>query len=464
MMRTLYAGVSGLKNHQIRMDVVSNNIANVNTTGFKAERVNFQDMISQLIQGAAEPKANIGGVNPKQVGLGAMVAAIDKLMTQGALQTTGKNTDLAITGEGFFILKDGDKQFFTRAGAFDVDKDGNFVNPANGMKVQGWNARKDPTGKRVVNPAGEIEDIVIPLYEKEPAKETTFVRFKSNLNSAVLPIPAGATDAERYNFITAADPNERRGHLTTIVVYDDQGREQTLKVFMWKSDVNKWTASVSMTQAEQLTVDVLGPAGQNTTVPGNTRFELFFTPDGKLVSVSDGTDSKNDGSLTAQISFRLPGNPAVRNIELRLGTAGEVDGITQFASQFTTKAVEQDGYTMGYLESFVIDPSGVITGIFSNGVQQPLAQVALANFTNPEGLNKAGENNFQVSNNSGEPIIGEAGVAGLGKINAGFLEMSNVDLADQFTDMIVTQRGFQANSRSITTADQMIQELLGLKR
>lgn len=446
------------------MDVVSNNISNVNTTGFKSERVNFQDMISQLMQGAAEPKANVGGVNPKQVGLGSMVAAIDKLMTQGALQTTGKNTDLAIAGEGFFIVKDGDKEFYTRAGAFDVDKDGNFVNPANGMKVQGWNAQKDAKGNRSVNPAGQIEDIYIPLYAKEPAKETSFVRFKSNLNSAVQPVPAGATDEERYAMITAADPKQRRGHITSIVTYDDQGREHTLKVYMWKSDTNKWTASVSMTNAEQLTVDVLGPAGQNTTVPGNTRFELSFTPDGKLTSVSDGTDAQQDGSLAANLSFRLNGNPEVRNIQLRLGQAGEVDGITQFSSDFTTKAVEQDGYTMGYMESFVIDPSGVITGIFSNGVQQPLAQIALANFTNPEGLTKAGDNNFMVSNNSGDPLVGEAGIAGLGKINAGFLEMSNVDLADQFTDMIVTQRGFQANSRSITTADQMIQELLGLKR
>jgi flagellar hook protein FlgE len=180
--------------------------------------------------------------------------------------------------------------------------------------------------------------------------------------------------------------------------------------------------------------------------------------------VSDGADIRNQDQLNATVSFRLAGNPAVKTIELRLGEAGQVDGITQFSSAFTTKAVEQDGYTMGYMEAFEINDTGIITGIYSNGARNILGQVALANFTNPEGLTKAGQNNFVESINSGNAIIGVSGVQGLGGINAGFLEMSNVDLADQFTDMIVTQRGFQANSRSITTADQMLQELLGLKR
>ncbi len=464
MMRSLYSGVSGLKNHQIRMDVVSNNISNVNTTGFKSERVNFQDMISQLMSGAAEPKDNVGGVNPKQIGLGSMTASIDKMMQQGALQTTGKNTDLAITGEGFFVLADGDKDFYTRAGNFDVDQNGLLVNPANGMKVQGWNAQINANGNRSVNSAGDIDDIIIPLYVKEPAKETSFVRFQSNLNSAVASVPADADDATRYRMITDPNPNNRRGHMTNIKVYDDLGAERSLKVFLWKTDENMWTASIDVSGSDQLSLDVTGPQGQNTSVPGNKRINLGFSPDGKLTSVSDGVDTASQDLLTASVSFRIPGNPEPKTIELRLGEAGTVDGITQFSSTFTTKAVEQDGYTMGYMESFSIDPSGTITGIFSNGVQQSLGMIAMANFTNPEGLTKAGDTNYIVSNNSGNPIIAEAGVQGLGKINAGYLEMSNVDLADQFTDMIVTQRGFQANSKSITTSDQLLQELLGLKR
>ncbi len=464
MMRSLYSGVSGLKNHQVRMDVIGNNISNVNTNGFKSERVSFQDMISQTTSGAAEPKDNIGGVNPKQIGLGMMVASIDKIMSQGALQTTEKNTDLAITGEGFFILAKGDKKFYSRAGNFDVDQDGNLVTPQNGFRVQGWNATVDAQGTRNLQTSGTEEGIVIPLYSKEPAKETSFVRYKSNLNSAVPSVPDNATDEERYKMITDPDPNKRRGHITSINVYDDQGNERTLKMYIWKSDANRWTASVSMSGAEQLTLDVAGSNGQNTQVPGNTRLQLNFTPDGKLISSSDGQDMDNQDEVTAKLSFRIAGNPEVKNVELRLGQSGMTEGITQFSSSFTTKAVEQDGYPMGYMESFTIDPSGTVTGIYSNGVQQPIARIAMANFTNPEGLVKAGENNFIVSNNSGDPMVGEAGVAGLGKMNAGFLEMSNVDLADSFTDMIVTQRGFQANSRSITTSDQMLQELLGLKR
>ncbi|UML85985.1 flagellar hook protein FlgE [Leptospira interrogans] len=464
MMRSLYSGVSGLKNHQVRMDVIGNNISNVNTHGFKTERVTFQDMISQELRGASEPKENIGGVNPQQVGLGSLIAAIDKIMTQGSLQTTGKNTDVAISGEGFFIVKDGDKQFYTRAGAFNLDKNGYYVNPANGLKVQGWNSRLDDKGNKYINSAASIEDIIIPVYSKEPARATSQIDFKSNLNSSAPAVPPDATQEEITAMINDPDPKMRRGHVTTINTFDDQGIQREFKMEFYKVRDNTWKARLSMTDSTQLSVDVSGTGGQNTQLPGNTELEFGFTPDGKLVYVSDGVDSMNSGKLNAKVSFRIPGNPAIQNFDLNLGEAGMVNGITQFSSGFTTKAVKQDGYTMGYLESFSIDNSGTITGVFSNGVRQPLARVATAVFNNPAGLDKAGDTMFSYSMNSGEPNIGEAGVQGRGKINAGLLEMSNVDLSDQFTDMIVTQRGFQANSRTITTSDQMIQEVLGLKR
>ncbi|MDV6234489.1 flagellar hook protein FlgE [Leptospira ellisii] len=464
MMRSLYSGVSGLKNHQVRMDVIGNNISNVNTHGFKTERVTFQDMISQELRGASEPKENIGGVNPQQVGLGSLIAAIDKIMTQGSLQTTGKNTDVAMSGEGFFIVKDGEKQFYTRAGAFNLDKNGYYVNPANGLKVQGWNARLDDKGNKFINSSASIEDIVIPVYSKEPAKATSQIDFKSNLNSSAPAVPPDATQEEITAMINDPDPRMRRGHVTTIKTFDDQGIQREFKIEFYKVRDNTWKARLNLTDATQVSVDVAGTGGQNTQLPGNTELEFGFTPDGKLVYVSDGVDSMNSGKLNAKVSFRIPGNPAVQSFDLNLGEAGMVDGITQFSSDFTTKAVKQDGYTMGYLESFSIDNSGTITGVFSNGVRQPLARIATAVFNNPAGLDKAGDTMFAYSMNSGEPNIGEAGVQGRGKINAGLLEMSNVDLSDQFTDMIVTQRGFQANSRTITTSDQMIQEVLGLKR
>ncbi|TQE69289.1 flagellar hook protein FlgE [Leptospira noguchii] len=464
MMRSLYSGVSGLKNHQVRMDVIGNNISNVNTHGFKTERVTFQDMISQELRGASEPKENIGGVNPQQVGLGSLIAAIDKIMTQGSLQTTGKNTDVAMSGEGFFIVKDGDKQFYTRAGAFNLDKNGYYVNPANGLKVQGWNSRLDDKGNKYINSAASIEDIIIPVYSKEPARATSQIDFKSNLNSSAPAVPPDATQEEITAMINDPDPKMRRGHVTTINTFDDQGIQREFKMEFYKVRDNTWKARLNMTDSTQLSVDVSGTGGQNTQLPGNVELEFGFTPDGKLVYVSDGVDSMNSGKLNAKVSFRIPGNPAIQNFDLNLGEAGMVNGITQFSSDFTTKAVKQDGYTMGYLESFSIDNSGTITGVFSNGVRQPLARIATAVFNNPAGLDKAGDTMFAYSMNSGEPNIGEAGVQGRGKINAGLLEMSNVDLSDQFTDMIVTQRGFQANSRTITTSDQMIQEVLGLKR
>ncbi|WP_036025031.1 flagellar hook protein FlgE [Leptospira noguchii] len=464
MMRSLYSGVSGLKNHQVRMDVIGNNISNVNTHGFKTERVTFQDMISQELRGASEPKENIGGVNPQQVGLGSLIAAIDKIMTQGSLQTTGKNTDVAVSGEGFFIVKDGDKQFYTRAGAFNLDKNGYYVNPANGLKVQGWNSRLDDKGNKYINSAASIEDIIIPVYSKEPARATSQIDFKSNLNSSAPAVPPDATQEEITAMINDPDPKMRRGHVTTINTFDDQGIQREFKMEFYKVRDNTWKARLNMTDSTQLSVDVSGTGGQNTQLPGNVELEFGFTPDGKLVYVSDGVDSMNSGKLNAKVSFRIPGNPAIQSFDLNLGEAGMVNGITQFSSDFTTKAEKQDGYTMGYLESFTIDNSGTITGVFSNGVRQPLARIATAVFNNPAGLDKAGDTMFAYSMNSGEPNIGEAGVQGRGKINAGLLEMSNVDLSDQFTDMIVTQRGFQANSRTITTSDQMIQEVLGLKR
>ena len=463
MMRSLYSGVSGLKNHQVRMDVIGNNVSNVNTHGFKSERVTFMDMISQELKGASEPKENIGGTNPMQVGLGAMVASIDKIMTQGSLQTTGKNTDVAVSGEGFFVIRDGDKQFYTRAGQFNIDKEGYYVHPGTGLRVQGWNARMDDKNKAYVNSTATVEDIRIPLYSKKPAKATTEVAYESNLNQAVPAIPADATEEQIKEFLSG-DPDKRRGHTATINVYDEWGNKHDLRLEFLKTGDNRWTVRSDMEGVNNLSLNVIGPGGQDTAIGGNTQVELGFSADGRILSVTDGADTANKGKLEVKLSYRVEGNPQVQSFSLNLGEAGAVKGITQYASSFSTRAREQDGYPMGYLESFAIDNTGTVIGTFTNGVKEPLAKVALAIFTNPAGLDKAGDTKFSQSMNSGNANIGEATLAGRGTINAGLLEMSNVDLSDQFTDMIVTQRGFQANSRTITTSDQMIQEVLGLKR
>ena len=439
------------------MDVIGNNIANVNTYGFKTSRATFQDMLSQTLSGAAKPEENRGGVNPKQVGLGMTIASIDRIFTQGSLQTTGAQTDMAISGDGFFVVSDGERKYYTRAGAFGLDKNGTLVNPANGLKVQGWMATRDQTGEMRVNPSGTTEDIVVPIYGKVDARETANIRYKCNLDARLPVLPPEATPRMRAE----------SGVITNIDTYDSKGEPHRLTMTFWKTGANEWTASAAITGSTvPMTLDVAAGAGQENNANPSSRIVLRFSPDGKLVSVADAAtpDELNQGNLTVRANWRVEGDPNIRTITLDLGRAGLMEGITQFASPSTTKAVEQDGYNMGYMESFNVDNSGIITGVYSNGTKQIIGQVALAVFTNPQGLTATGENLFEVSNNSGAPNEGAANTGGRGKIVAGTLEMSNVDLSDQFTDMIVTQRGFQANSRSITTSDQMLQELLTLKR
>jgi flagellar hook protein FlgE len=462
MMRALYAGVSGLQNHQIRMDVLGNNISNINTTGFKKGRVNFQDMLSQTMSGAAKPTDEVGGVNPKQVGLGMMIASIDTIHTQGSLQTTGVMTDVAIQGEGFFVLQDGQKRFYTRAGAFGLDADGLLANPANGMRVQGWQAQTIG-GVSTVNVASDLSDLVIPVGGKDPAAATTDVQLACNLDKRTPEIPPGATEQ------TIIDGTWS----TSFDIYDSFGTVHQLQVNFTKVPgiANRWQVQVLVDPAVETPTNTLVEVGAANNVDN-----LFFVDFDNLGAVAAVLDAQGDtvaeGQLQVQVSFDVPeatippGEVAVRQLfNLDLGEVGSYrNAVTQFAEKSSTKAIIQNGYPMGYLESFKIDQSGVITGVYSNGTNRTLGQIALAGFTNPGGLEKEGENTYVVSNNSGEARIDPAGIAGKGKIIAGTLEMSNVDLAEQFTDMIVTQRGFQANSRTITTSDQMIQELLTLKR
>ncbi|OHD27160.1 MAG: flagellar hook protein FlgE [Spirochaetes bacterium GWD1_27_9] len=480
MMRSLYAGVSGLQNHQIRMDVVGNNIANVNTTGFKKGRVNFQDMLSQTMSGAARPTDVKGGVNPKQVGLGMVIASIDTIHTQGSLQTTGNNLDMGLSGNGFFILKDGDKSFYTRAGAFGLDKDGLLVNPGTGLRVQGWTS-KDIGGQYMISAAEEPADIKIPLYSKDPAKATKNVDFKCNLMSEMPIMDPNVAHTEQELI--------KNTWTSSINMYDSQGTPLEVRFRFMKTGTNQWQSQVQVFQndpnnpgqkieipATQFNLDVSPNAGGgNPATNGQNFFNLGFDNLGRIINVRDGQeDVRNAGNLFVNLNITVPnttpGLPGENlSVQINLGEAGKVRtednvGITQFSSGFTTKPFRQDGFGMGYLEGIKVDDTGSITGVFSNGNNRILAQVALANFTNVGGLEKAGETNFVYSNNSGEPDISAAGTMGKGKIMSGALEMSNVDLAEQFTDMIVTQRGFQANSKTIQTSDQMLQELLTLKR
>lgn len=463
MMRSLYAGVSGLQNHQTRMDVIGNNISNVNTYGFKKGRATFQDMISQQINGAARPTEEVGGVNPKEVGLGMSVATIDTIFTQGNLQTTGNTTDLAIQGNGFFVLKNGDQTFYSRAGVFGTDSEGTLVNPANGLRVQGWMA-EEVNGRQILRTSSTPTDLVIPVGQKDPPKATENVRYFCNLNKNTPEIPENPT----------ADQVIEGTWQTEIDIYDTYGNPHQVQMDFVKvpGNPNQWTVTVNVDpdNAEYTQTRI----GFGTTDGVENTYTLNFDNTGKLQSVVDsaGNQSNPEGEIVLQASYAVAdsnadadGNPYRQTFSLNLGTIGSMENtITQAASKSTTKANFQDGYRLGYLDNFKIDQSGVITGVYSNGSVRTIGQVAMASFTNQGGLEKKGDNTYAESINSGMANIGESGTQGKGSMLAGTLEMSNVDLTEQLTDMIVTQRGFESNAKTIQTGDSMLETVLSLKR
>ena len=463
MMRSLYAGVSGLQNHQTRMDVIGNNISNVNTYGFKRGRVSFQDMISQQINGAARPTEEVGGVNPKEVGLGMSVASIDTIFTQGNLQTTGVSTDLAIQGNGFFVLKNGDETFYSRAGVFGVDSEGTLVNPANGLRVQGWMA-EDANGRQIVRTSATPTDIVIPVGQKDPPKATENVRYFCNLNKNTPEIPENPT----------ADQLLEGTWQTEINIYDTYGNAHQVQMNFSKvpGNPNQWNVSVNVDPDNSEFTQTR--IGFGTTDGVANTYTLNFDNTGKLLSVADsaGNTSNPEGEIVLQASYNVAdsnadaaGNPYRHTFSLSLGTIGSMENtITQAASKSTTKANFQDGYKLGYLDNFKIDQSGTITGVYSNGSVRTIGQVAMASFTNQGGLEKKGDNTYAESINSGMANIGESGTQGKGSMLAGTLEMSNVDLTEQLTDMIVTQRGFESNAKTIQTGDSMLETVINLKR
>lgn len=463
MMRSLYSGVSGLQNHQTRMDVIGNNISNVNTTGFKRGRVNFQDMISQQMAGAAKPTEELGGVNPKDVGLGMTIATIEQVFTQGNLQSTGVSTDVAIQGNGFFIVKNGEESYYTRNGVFGLDRDGTLVNPANGMRVQGWMAR-EVNGEHIIQNAATPTDLVIPVGSKDPAKATQNVLYACNLdkNTPEILEGASASDIEKGTW-----KNEQK-------IYDSFGNQHLLSVSYRRvvGNPNAWEATVNVDEGNADFTQTR--VGLGTTDGVQNTFIVEFDNMGMLSRVTDsaGNVSNTEGEIVLQTSFTVAesetdenGNPYRQTFNLNLGTIGSMTNtITQSASKSSNKAYSQDGYTLGYLDNFKIDSSGTITGVYSNGTNRVIGQIALATFANDRGLEKAGDNTYVETNNSGEARIGESGVAGKGSLLAGALEMSNVDLSEQMTDMIVTQRGFQSNAKTIQTADTLLETVLGLKR
>ncbi len=379
------------------------------------------------------------------------------------MQSTGVSTDVAIQGNGFFVLKNGEESFYTRAGSFGLDSEGTLVNPANGMRVQGWMAR-ELNGEMVLQTAGSTEDLIIPVGQKDPAKATENVNFACNLNKNTPEILEGASAADIAKGTWSTEQK----------IYDSFGNEHMLSVSFTRvaGNPNQWQATVQIDPDNAVATETR--VGLGTTDGVENTFLINFDNMGRLQSVTDtaGNVTNPAGQIVLQTSFNVPdanadeaGNPYRQTLNINLGTIGSMENtITQSASASSTKAFYQDGYTMGYLDNFKIDSSGIITGVYSNGTNRVIGQIAMATFTNQGGLEKAGENTYVESNNSGLANIGTSGIAGKGSLLAGSLEMSNVDLTEQFTDMIVTQRGFQASSKTIQTADTLLDTVLNLKR
>lgn len=654
MIRSLYAGISGLQGHQSRMDVIGNNIANVNTIGFKSGRMTFMDAMSQTLSYGKSTVGTSGGANPMQVGLGMKIGSVDTNFSQGILQTTNMTTDLALEGEGFFVVNDGSQNLYTRAGAFQIDEHGNLLAQGGKYFVQGKTA--DATGE--IPTGGSVGNIQIPFGQKSPAKATTEIKYHCNLDASAnaeanvwagdwgkaaeatggttasmasvvagnnftiaidggtaetVTIPSGvvAAPANVSELVTALNQGIREnsnlankveavansaGDGVIFQTTDKGGTNTTITVAGGTVDLSAAGLNITsltgsgtqgttaladlpiitsaLTVGDTITISGTNPDGSevNATytyaagdtvntflnsingaftgatatvddkgrilltdaVKGKTQstVSLSFTDvdsNGSAMSIpsfsidekgvnagthtasiyaydslgkkhtveitftkNQGADNRwdweakvdggdtvptggnsgyvtfnNDGSIatmqssdSGKLTFEAGGGANTMEVNLFGGDSGSFAGITQYNSPFTTIAYEQDGYTMGKINNVYFDENGIVYGEYSNGQSQKLAQVSLAKFVNENGLIKGGNNFYKASANSGNAEIGLAGINVNAAVRSGYLEGSNVDLSKELTDMIITQRGYQANTKTITTSDAMLQELI----
>lgn len=477
MMRSLFSGVSGLKNHQTRMDVIGNNISNVNTTGYKSSRVTFADSLNQTLSGASSPNGNVGGTNPKQIGLGSNVASIDMLFNDGSVQSTGKNTDLCMSGNGLFVVKQGIQTFYTRDGAFEFDAEGNYVLPGSGLYVQGWMGTDG-----VINTTGAAGNITVQAGKSMAAQATGMITYANNLNSDTLMIDTvtGGTVVGGRTVATATSPvtltlsdgttqtltsgsyvaDHSMPITTTATVYDSLGTAHSIPLLLEMTEKrpgtgNTWTAVVAPTlKSDGTTIDTTIECDDGTVIePTLTATTIKFNTNGAY-----DAGGSTIGTLTLKYT-PVPGGAGVTDDQ---EVSFSFTDVTQFAGNSTINA-SGNGNAAGTLSSISVDASGVITGTYTNGLKQAEAQIAVAQFTNASGLTKTGNSLYQESNNSGTPNVKTAADLGV-TITPSALEMSNVDVANEFADMIITQRGFQSNSKIVTVGDEMLETVINMKR
>ncbi|MFP4429379.1 MAG: flagellar hook protein FlgE, partial [Desulfovermiculus sp.] len=428
----LYSGVSGLNANSNAMNVIGNNLSNSQTTGFKAERSLFSDMLASEV-------ASAGGSS--QIGRGVGLSTVDRKFSQGSFKDTGINTDMGIDGDGFFMVSDPDQEGtkYTRDGSFRFDDEGNLVN-ASGYRVQGYDIDEDG------NVGGQLNDIHTDLSGSIEPSATTEAKFATNLNQDAELVNGGAFDID--------DPNASSNFSASVNVYDSLGASHQATIYFTKmdptTDENKWEYNLVLPAEE------IDDGSDELEILGQGKAE--FDADGKLTDLTADTGSDSDvtdgvGSMTTKtIEWANDSNDSKILINFNL---------SQYSGESSLVSKSQNGFASGTLEDVSVDKDGIITGAYSNGQSRDLAQVGLAKFANPNGLLQDGNNLFTETQASGLASVGPPG-SGAGTIRSNSLEQSNVDIAEQFSDMIVTQRAYQANSRTITTSDEMLQEVINL--
>ena len=436
--RSLGIGTSSLRAHQQKFDVISNNLANLNTIGYKSNRANFQEQFNQIRSYGMSPNAQgegtRGGTNPVQFGLGVKMGSISKDMSQGATETTNRPLDMAIQGEGFFIYEQNGQQLFSRAGAVAMDENGNLVDSSSGAFLQGYNVETDANGN-IIKDANGVNAL-------------TSTRDNLSIDENVISSPAQTENVSLMGNLKSSN-EEGFEKKTSIKIYDNVGGTHDLQLSFTKTaNPNEYTVAAS--------VDGNDVALNETTV--------LFNNDGSLQSPQSGSISAADlnaalgttsfDETTPQdltVNFNDPNNPTM--------------GLKSYATNNSVTISSQDGHGPGSLNGLEVDDKGQVWGAFSNGQSEVLGQVLVAKFTNSEGLENSGGNFYKVSPNSGDPNIGTAvDIFPSTKIRGYALEQSNVDMTRQFTDMISTQRAYEASARTITVSDKILGETTILKR
>ncbi len=432
----LFSGRSGIASHGTAISVVGDNISNANTVGFKTARAEFQDLIAG------------GQTSGKIVGSGSSTSAVSTIMDQGTLEFTGRTLDLAIDGNGFFAVASGNSRYYTRAGNFKVDASGYVVNQ-NGLQVLGFPA----------NGTGALEAINVNTIS-QGSIATNAVRISGNVDAsadivALADIPvtsmAGAAPASTTTY---AELNDVAEFSTVVEIFDSLGAAHTASFFFFHTDVNEYTVRAYVNS------DEVDPSGTATGLPRQITLAGGTAVNGSIVMSFDGDGSRNNGpavgayDLEASIAWNNGSDASTIGISL--------DPYTQYSSVSNVSAITQDGQGVGTVGSLNIEKNGDIFAILTNGQTAVIGTIGLVNFSNPEGLIRVGNQLLQQSPVSGEPIAGEPGSGVFGKLQSGSIELSTVDIANEFVKLITLQRGFQANSRIINTINSLLNEIIQL--